>query len=334
MDNIKEVIEKNYNLDVIEIEKFKNAYRVKTTDGYKCFKISKYDENQFNFIMNAIKHLELNGCKNILPACPKIDGSYFLKLDKSYGYVCKWIDSREANYSNPVELKMCIDALCNLHVASIGFNPENVPKCRNYYGKWIEKFEKRCGEMLYFKASIMSKDKKTEFDDTYLLHFTSHYKQALKAVSDLKASKYYEIIENHKSLNELCHHDTANHNFLITSDLDVYIIDFDYCILDSHLHDLASLIIRNMRHGNWNFDILNYILEVYSNKIKITDDDIYMIFCFMQFPQDFWQIGLQYYVEKQPWSEDYFMKKLTRVTDDWKMRFNFINEFETSFKED
>lgn len=334
MDNIKEIIEKNYNIDVIEVDKFKNAYRVKTSDGYKCFKISKYDENQFIFIMNAIKHLELNGCKNILPAFPKIDGSSFLKLDVGYGYICKWVDSREANYNNPVELRMCIDALSSLHEASRGFKPENIPKCRNYYGRWIEKFEKRCSEMLYFKASITSKDKKNGFDDSYLMHFNSHYKQALKAVSDLKNSKYFDVIENHRPLNELCHHDTANHNFLITSDLEVYIIDFDYCIVDSHLHDLASIIIRNMRYGNWNFDILNYIVEIYSKKIKVTDDDMHLIFCLMQFPQDFWQVGLQYYIEKQPWSEEYFMKKLTRVTEDHKMRFNFINEFGARFKED
>jgi CotS family spore coat protein len=166
------------------------------------------------------------------------------------------------------------------------------------------------------------------------MHFNSHYKQALKAVSDLKNSKYFDVIENHRPLNELCHHDTANHNFLITSDLEVYIIDFDYCIVDSHLHDLASIIIRNMRYGNWNFDILNYIVEIYSKKIKVTDDDMHLIFCLMQFPQDFWQVGLQYYIEKQPWSEEYFMKKLTRVTEDHKMRFNFINEFGARFKED
>lgn len=44
-----------------------------------------------------------------------------------------------------------------------------------------------------------------------------------------------------------CHHDYAHHNILVDDKNELNIIDFDYCILDSHLHDLASLLIRAMK---------------------------------------------------------------------------------------
>lgn len=47
-----------------------------------------------------------------------------------------------------------------------------------------------------------------------------------------------------------CHHDYANHNILIDSENQIYIIDFDYCMLDTKLHDLASILIRVMKMAN------------------------------------------------------------------------------------
>jgi hypothetical protein len=53
----------------------------------------------------------------------------------------------------------------------------------------------------------------------------------------------------------------------------------------------------------------------------------------MEFPQDFWQVGFQYYVEKQPWSEEFFVKKLRRITEDSKDRMDYIEEFQLSILE-
>ena len=34
------------------------------------------------------------------------------------------------------------------------------------------------------------------------------------------------------------------------------------------------------------------------------------------FPQSFWQIGLQYYWEQQPWNEEVFINKIIRYLED------------------
>jgi CotS family spore coat protein len=110
-------------------------------------------------------------------------------------------------------------------------------------------------------------------------------------------------------------------------------IDFDYCIVDSFLHDLSSIIIRCLKYGHWNFDTLDFIIDTYSQNTKVDNKDLYLIFCFMEFPQDFWQVGLQYYVEKQPWSEEVFIKRLRRIVGDCKERMEFMGEFQLSFLE-
>lgn len=331
MENLKKTIEQNYGIEAIELEKIKNVYKVKTDRGYKCFKISKYGIEQFNFIICAIQHLLDKGFSEILPFNLTKEGDRFIKLSEGYGFLIDWVDSREADFKNPIDLKMCVDTLAKLHLTSRGFNFGLGAKGRRYLGKWPIKFQKRCDELLYFKAIIKSKENLTEFDNIFLKNFDFNYKQALKSIKDIKESNYMEIMERHKDHYEFCHHDTANHNFLITPDFKMYMIDFDYCIIDTHIHDLASIIIRNLKHGNWNFETLEYILDAYNESITVYDDELQSIFYFMEFPQDFWQVGLQYYVEHQPWEEEFFMRKLNRIVKDSKEKAEFLGNHVKSF---
>jgi CotS family spore coat protein len=333
LEDLNKIISSNYDLDVEDIIKVKNAYRIKTTGGFKCFKISKYDFNQFQFIIRCLEYLKSSGFKSILDFDKTNCDEKYIKLQEGYGFLCPWIDSREADFENPVELKMCIDTLGCLHRSSKDFPIVDIPKCRLVFKRWIEKFKKRCDELIYFKALIASRERITEFDGMYLKHFDTHYRQALKAVKHLEESKYFEIMDRTIKTSCICHHDTANHNFLITPELDMYMIDFDYCIIDSYLHDLSSIIIRCLKYGHWSFDTFNFIIDIYSQNTKINEEDLYMIFCFMEFPQDFWQVGLQYYVEKQSWSEEFFVKKLHRITEDSKDRMDYIEEFQLSILE-
>jgi CotS family spore coat protein len=332
MDELKNILEQNYSLKIKDIEKVKNAYKVETEEGYKCFKVTKYGIELFTFITNAIQHLLDKGFKGVLPFYITNEGKKFIEIGQGYGFLCDWVESREADFKNPVELKLCVETLSNLHLTSRGFNLELGAKGRRNYGKWIDKFQKRCDELLYFKSIIPAKNSHSEFDSIFLKHFNFYYRQSINAIKDLRNSKYFEVMEEHKKLLGFCHHDTANHNFLITPELHVYMIDFDYCILDSHLHDLGSIIIRNLKHGNWNFDTLDYIINIYNQNIPINQDELYIIYCFMEYPQDFWQVGLQYYVEKQPWDEEFFVKKLSRIVKDGKDRIDFLKEYQNFFK--
>lgn len=330
MEELIRLIENKYSIKVSNIEKYKNVYKITSGEREYCLKVSKYDKEQFEFIIACIMHLISNGFKKVLPIIKTKDGDDYIELNEGFAFLTDWANSRHIDFKNLVELKRAVETLGELHIKSRNFQYKKV-KGRNLYGRWIEKFEKRLNQLLLFKSIIVSKVERTQFDDIYLKHIDVHYKQALDAIKNLKESKYFEIMESHKALKEFCHHDSANHNFLIDNFLNIYIIDFDYCIMDSHLHDLASIIIRSLRYGNWSMETLEYIISIYSNFTPINKDELYLIYCFMEFPQDFWQVGLQYYVEKQPWNEEFFLKKLLKVTDDHKERFRFLNNFKSIF---
>ena len=49
---------------------------------------------------------------------------------------------------------------------------------------------------------------------------------------------------------------------------------------------------------------------------------------FMEFPQEYWQLGIQYYWEKKQWDEEVFINKLNKIYEDRDEKYEFIQDFE------
>lgn len=326
VENVKLLLEESYNIKIYDMEKIKNVYKLKTNSGLKCFKVSRYKEYLVEFIVNAIDHVKQNGFDNVVSPILSTTGERYIEFQKGYGYLCDWIPSREAEFKNPVDLKLCVNTLGKFHIASWNFDYEKAAVGRRYYDKWAGKFNKRLKQMYEFKRIAECRINKSDFDKLYVEGFDFLIEKAKKSIKALRSGSYHSVIEKHRKFNGLCHHDTANHNFLIDNELNVYLIDFDYCIVDTHLHDLSSIIIRNLKYNNWNMDTLSLIVNTYRENVEVNSSELEVIRDFIEFPQDYWQVGLQYYIEKQPWEEDVFNKRLSRCIDDSVYKYEFLND--------
>lgn len=322
-----EYLSSKYEMDIREIKPVKNVMRIVTGDGDKCLKKVRYTKGHFLFIISAMKHLLENGFKGILPFIPARNGDLYVELEGGYGFLTDWISSRECDFSNPIDLKMASITLAKLHNASRGFEVLEGMEPRIGWGRWIDRFSEKINDLELFRKILQSKSILSDFDKVYLENLDYCIEQGGSSVGHLKESRYLELSKLEMQNKSFCHHDYAHHNVLISGDLNVYIIDFDYCICDTRLHDLASLIIRNMRHGNWNIEKAQYIVDCYLKEGHIGKDEIEIINGFIEFPQDFWQVGLQYYIEKQKWDENQFNKRLDNFIKDIKDRQQFVNEF-------
>jgi CotS family spore coat protein len=329
IDELKQLVEKSYGLNIIEVEKVKNVYRIKTIEDDYCLKMIKYEFPHFWFIVSAIKHLQSNGFDRVPEIIKRKDGKDYISIDNLNAYLTKWIDARECNYDNPIDISLAAVKLAMLHNSSEGFQVTDSMKPRVYWYKWAENFITRIDEILDFKKRIDLKAEKTEFDQLYLSSMQEELYRAEKAVENLLNSAYMEKVNDEIKKNGFCHHDYAHHNVLIEECGRVNIIDFDYCVLDINLHDLSSLLIRRMKNGKWDMDNAVPILDSYGSIRKIEKRDIPIMAAFMEFPQDYWQIGIQYYWEGPLKGEDFFVKKLKKVYEDREEKQEFIEEFRT-----
>lgn len=321
------LLEEAYGLKFKEVQIIKNIFRIKTDCGVKCIKRAHISLPFFLFIYTAVNHLREKGYEGVIPYGTAADGRICIPDDGYVYYMLDWIEARECKFKREEELKMAVKAAAELHRASIGYVPPEGAKPRIFYNKWVEKCDKKSMELLRFGKIIEEKDYMDDFDCIFSRHLSYYRQQAAESTALINGGPYREIAEASEKLGEFCHHDLANHNFLISEEGKIYLIDFDYCIMDTRLHDLSSLIIRNMRYGVWSINKAYFILNEYNRVYPISQKEIQVVKAFMTFPQDFWQIGLQYYEEKQPWTIEYFIMRLTRIVNDREIREKFLKEF-------
>ncbi|HYE81384.1 MAG TPA: CotS family spore coat protein [Clostridia bacterium] len=321
------LIEESYGFRIKDIHNIKNISRIETDCGVKCLKRAHMSPSFFLFIYSAVNHLKRKGYEGVIPYSTTIDGSICIPDDKYVYYVVDWIEARECRFKRDEELKKAIKAAAELHRLSAGYVPPKGAKPRVFYNKWVEKCDKKSMELLEFSKVIEEKEYIDDFDEMFSRHMSYFWQQARESTGMINESPYWEVSGKSKEAGEFCHHDLANHNFLMTDNGNVYLIDFDYCIMDTRLHDISSLIIRNMRYGVWDIEKAYTILDEYNRVYPIDQKELKVIKAFMTFPQDFWQVGLQYYVEKQPWTMEYFLMRLGRIVNDREIRDKFLKEF-------
>ncbi len=324
IEKIKNIIEYNYAIEIKELTKVKNTYKINSTEGEYCIKIIKYEFAHFYFILSAIKHLQNRGFNTIPQILKTRTGEDYIAIDNKFAYLTEWIPSRVSNYDNKLELSLVSQKLGELHNCSRGFNIDSKMKPRIAWYSWIDVFTTRCEEILDFKKRISQKAYKSEFDRIYLENIDKEIKRGIKAIEGIRNCDYYGIMDKEVLKCGFCHHDYAHHNILIDIKEQVNIIDFDYCILDTHIHDVASLLIRAMKGGKWNKDSADIIINNYCITNNITKEELNLMKNFMSFPQMFWQIGLQYYWEQQPWNEETFINKINKYIQDTESKNIFL----------
>lgn len=321
---ISKTVKENYGFEPKALEKIKNIYKIKGIDGSYCLKIIKYEKSHFLFILGAMEHLKNSGFENMVDIYPTLKGEKYIKLPQAFAYLTPFIDVIDYDYDNLLFLTIAAKTLAKLHLKSRGFIVKPYMKPRVYYGKWYENFTTRLKEIENFKSKIEDKGKKSDFDIAYYNNIKEQLKAGEKAIDMLKKSSYDEHIKKGEALGEFCHHDYAHHNILMEKDFP-RIIDFDYCILDTHLHDLASLIIRKMKGSGYSEHDCTLILDAYNEVYKIDKEDLRIMSSLLFFPQEFWQIGIQYYWEKQPYSEELYNKRLNKTLSDFSIRCEFLD---------
>jgi CotS family spore coat protein len=327
IQELREIVQEKYFLRINDIEKIKNVYRIETENEMYCLKIINYDFKHFLFIIGAIKHLQGNGFQNIPQIIVTKDNKEYIVIQNKHAYLTPWLNARECNYDNPVEIKLCTSKLAELHKKSLNFKVTSDMKPRIGWLRWIETFKTREREILDFKRRINEKVCKTEFDNNYLKVMEEELLRSNKSICNLYKSEYVSKMKEEIKSRGFCHHDYAHHNVLVDKSGGVNIIDFDYCILDTHLHDLSSLLIRRMKNGKWSTENALFIIEEYDATNSIYKSDIDVMAAFMEFPQEYWQVGIQYYWEKQAWGEEFFLKKLERICEDRLDKQTFIDKF-------
>jgi len=236
-----------YNLDarlfeamgfkVKQIVPVRSVYRIVTDKGFFCLKKLRFPMEDMIFIFEAVEHLREKGFGNVFNIVKQKNGENFICFKDEKYFLTEWIDGRECDFLNPIDLDAAVDVLAHMHNAAEGYLPAVCPTGRCYYGKWPENFSRRIEEMKLIKEQVLAKPEKSDIDKIYLDYVDMCINDGKEALLLLNKTDYKGISEAAASKGSFIHHDFAHHNILHTFDGRTYVVDFDYSIMDIRMHD-------------------------------------------------------------------------------------------------
>lgn len=322
---IEKVLINKFGINEIKkISKIRGAYKVETANDSYCYKESYYGEEVIMFVFDILKKLSGRGYVNIPRYIKTLDNKEYYMEENKICTLSKWIPSHRINFENEKDILNFTDVLCNFHFKSKGVI--NIPKRRQHYGNWITNFERKIREIYLFEEIIQSKkdDEVSEFDILFLKKMKVMIKDSIKSIEELYKTNYYEKSKAAKLEGQVCHHDLEYHNIIIDDNGKYYLIDFDYAIGDIVHHDIASLINRISRKRGYEKCDETESYRCIFKKYIFDEDDRNIVSELIRFSEEFWQVGYQYYIEKQKWTEDKFIRRLNRAIEVREGKINLI----------
>lgn len=316
-----------FGIKLYSAEQCRGVWRLGTSDGFKYLKRSKLEAPDLHFIYEALEYLIFQNFHHVPRLALSRMGEPFVTHQNHHYLLTNWYFSQELDFGVTNDLKEAARFLARFHLAGQGFIP-----CREHYWRtcwfgWPVKLENRLGQLQEFrKIALMEKERST-FSRLYLSFFDSYFHQAEACLNALLNSSYYEVALIDSKIKSLCHHDFSSRNLLRSTERQIILVDFDYCLRDLRIHDLINLLIRNLKHHDWDPAICRLILKEYHQIRKLTPEEIQVMYVILGWPQEFWQVGLQYYFEKLPWPSERFLKKLQSKIQAQLLWERFLEEF-------
>jgi len=324
---LREEITQFFDIEVFYFMPIRDILVLSTDNGLKCFKKVDYSVETLLFIHGGKEHLVSRGFLDIDRFNLSKTGEPYVILNDDIYVLTDWIDARECELENPIELKAATEKLALMHEASYGYT--NVPqgaRIRDDLGKLMTRFEKRCNEFLRMRK--MAEKRKSMFDYEYLFTYSYYYELAKEAFEKLKNSKYSSLCEEARQKRGFIHRDYSYHNILYTQDGDVYIIDFDYLTYDLRVIDITSFMQKVLKRIHWDIKTGESILNWYSNISPLSKDEIELIYIILLFPYRYWKTCNRYYNGKKSWSEKVFTAKLNEVISEREFHYDFVKWLE------
>ncbi|WP_078695219.1 CotS family spore coat protein [Caloramator quimbayensis] len=297
----------------------RSVYILNTDEGYKILKKVEYDIDTLMFIYNSLRALR-EKYPYVINFRLTRDNKPYTEYKGGIYVVLDLIEGRECVFQNPIDLSEASKALAKLHNA--GIDIDIFDESRNNLKKTIKKFSDKIESMKKYKEIANMHVNKTEFDSLYLENVDFYIKCAEDSVLCLESSDYISLCER---FHTLCHHDLAHHNILIGNDNNIYFLDFDYCLIDIPCHDLCNIITRAIKHNSWSVDMAKNIINSYSQIRQIDDKELKVLYGYLLFPQDFYDIAYCYYMRSKNWEESEFVEKLIRRAGYKEEREYFLN---------
>lgn len=325
-------IERQFGIKIEQIKANKGVYYLKTDKGERCLKKINYGPQKLLFVYGAKEHLRKNGFNNLDKYYLNINGEPYALVNEDLYTLSEWLDGRECDFHNIDEVKIAANTLAKLHEASKGYDPPENSKLKSDLGRWPHLMEKRIKSLDKMRDMIRKKSIKNDFDMLYLKSMEFYKEIGKKALATLKESDYYELCMRAENEKSFCHHDFTYHNIILSDNMDVHVIDFDYSKREVRTFDISNFMIKVLKRVDWNLDFADAIMESYNSVSELRIEEYKVLYAYLQFPQRYWRLANRYYYNEVNWGQNTFTGKLGSIIEEQDKYLEFLESFKNKYK--
>lgn len=294
------VIERNFGLQVRDFSLLAGGsgiYKVCADTGDFVLKPKRFPDGEFTFIAEASRHLREQGAL-VATVVRDESGRLWQEIQGQEYFLMDFLPGRAADFGRRRQLSAVADALAELHLAGSGFHSDSFAD-RNKAGGFLNVVYVKINDLKKWQRCLHGKEQMGYFDFLYRNYVEPALAASYETAESLR--EYYDgLAAIYAERGCLCHHDLAHHNIMVQqgeSGRQVGFVDFDYCIADIFVHDLASILLRIAKANDYRAELPLRFLRRYEQRLPLGDSERRLLWDYLHFPQDFWQLGLAYYEE-------------------------------------
>lgn len=300
-------LDENWGLTVLSAKQVRAIVKVETNKGTYALKKVDYSPEKLNFIYEAQEHLWKNGFQNQSRWLVTKSGKPFFEIGNGHSYYLNnWINGKESDIKKLDQLIEITELQATLHQSSRGFIPSPNAEIKTRWEDWESDYELNIARLrnLYNQVKI---GPESDMDLAFLNTAEEAIKMAETGMELLKASAYKEVLNQAIDEKGFVHGDFVYHNFIRSNEGKMHVIDFDFCVQNLRVRDLAVFLVSLMHRADWDVVLNEKILKAYHKVYPLSEEELKILKAIMHFPKHYWRVVMRGFI-----TERYTSKKTIR----------------------
>jgi|GEM_PF-2024658 CotS family spore coat protein len=303
-----EEVAKAFGIFLRECRAIRSIYRITDVFG-RSYALKPFRLGISSLLLTVELHQTVAGdCPGLLPRLVATTGGEKFLFFWGTRYLClEWVQGACLDYLRWSDRRRALQAVALWRQAA---RSRTVPKSLRVCQRRQELWEGRLLELE--RCRRLARAAGTAFSRVYLEAWDYYYAQGSRALARLLDGPYQQLAALAAAEGRICHGDWAHHNLLLRPGGGLTILDLEYLCGDLPLQDLADLLRRFLDLDGGDLRFISTYFKWAKELGTLLPEDAEVLAALCSFPEHYWILGRQYFIERLSYSEGYWLQRFKR----------------------
>lgn len=291
---LEDVILREYDLrSVKRIRGGPRAWKVTTDRGDRFLKLARCTREELDFVRQVLEHTVNHGYRRVARFLITKFGDPFIHDGPNFYYLTDWIEGKQCSLSKLPHLEEAVFTLAEFHQAAQDFtyrkpntDGQREKQVRQEWGTWQKAFEEKAGRIQIVARGFEQKNSVgNQLGQLISSRASNIYAWAIQALSILEQANFPKLVERDRKNRTICHRGYTGSNIILSKKgTGAFVVDFEHCVHDILVHDLARLMGRALPKYQWDVTIAKQIVDWYNSVRSLDELELKAIVAYLAFP--------------------------------------------------